>query len=71
MVTGLGPHGVDALLVGNTITAGALTFAGKVRAGFTPRLRRDVANALRELAREAVARSPICRRARRRTGAVV
>ena len=43
-----GPHGVDALLVGYC-NGRALTFAGKVRAGFTPHLRRDVANALRDL----------------------
>src|SRR5262245_22590306 len=32
-----GPHGVDALIVGY-YASGRLTFAGKVRAGFTPRL---------------------------------
>ena len=43
-----GPYGVDALLVG--VFAGRdLRFAGKVRAGFTPRLRRDVATALEPL----------------------
>ena len=43
-----GPHGVDALLVG--VFAGReLRFAGKVRAGFTPRLRRDVFAALEPL----------------------
>ncbi|MEO6235372.1 MAG: non-homologous end-joining DNA ligase [Vicinamibacterales bacterium] len=36
-----GPHGVDALLVGYYDT-GDLRFAGKVRAGFTPHLRREV-----------------------------
>ena len=36
-----GPHGVDALLVGY-YEGRALKFAGKVRAGFTPHLRRDV-----------------------------
>lgn len=36
-----GPHGVDALLVG-FYEAGKLRFAGKVRAGFTPHVRRDV-----------------------------
>jgi bifunctional non-homologous end joining protein LigD len=36
-----GPHGIDALLVGY-YEGRALRFAGKVRAGFTPRLRRDV-----------------------------
>jgi bifunctional non-homologous end joining protein LigD len=37
-----GPHGVDALLVGY-YDAGRLRFAGKVRAGFTPHVRRQVA----------------------------
>jgi DNA ligase D-like protein (predicted ligase) len=36
-----GNHGVDALLVGY-YEAGRLRFAGKVRAGFTPQLRREV-----------------------------
>jgi bifunctional non-homologous end joining protein LigD len=36
-----GPHGVDALLVGY-YEGRELRFAGKVRAGFTPHLRRDV-----------------------------
>ena len=36
-----GPHGVDALLVG-VYEGKVLRFAGKVRAGFTPRLRREV-----------------------------
>jgi bifunctional non-homologous end joining protein LigD len=36
-----GPHGVDALLVGYH-DAGRLRFAGKVRAGFTPHVRREV-----------------------------
>jgi DNA ligase D-like protein (predicted ligase) len=36
-----GPHGVDALLVGYH-EGTQLRFAGKVRAGFTPHLRRDV-----------------------------
>lgn len=36
-----GTHGVDALLVGFYAGDG-LRFAGKVRAGFTPRVRRDV-----------------------------
>jgi bifunctional non-homologous end joining protein LigD len=36
-----GTHGVDALLVGYH-DVGGLRFAGKVRAGFTPHLRRDV-----------------------------
>ena len=37
-----GPYGIDALLVGY-YEDGALRFAGKVRAGFTPHLRREVA----------------------------
>jgi DNA ligase D-like protein (predicted ligase) len=36
-----GPHGVDALLVGY-YERSSLRFAGKVRAGFTPHLRRQV-----------------------------
>jgi bifunctional non-homologous end joining protein LigD len=36
-----GPHGVDALLVG-FYDGKALEFAGKVRAGFTPHVRREV-----------------------------
>jgi bifunctional non-homologous end joining protein LigD len=36
-----GPHGVDALLVGY-YEGRELRFAGKVRAGFTPHVRRDV-----------------------------
>jgi len=43
-----GPHGVDALLVG-VFEGRSLHFAGKVRAGFTPRLRRDVGSALEPL----------------------
>src|SRR5688572_16174633 len=43
-----GPHGVDALLVGY-YEAKRLRFAGKVRAGFTPHLRRDVAEVLKPL----------------------
>lgn len=43
-----GTHGVDALLVG-VFDGRALRFAGKVRAGFTPRLRRDVYVALQDL----------------------
>jgi bifunctional non-homologous end joining protein LigD len=43
-----GPHGVDALLVGYYRNK-ALAFAGKVRAGFTPHLRRDVAGVLQPL----------------------
>jgi len=43
-----GPHGVDSLLVG--YYAGRdLLFAGKVRAGFTPHVRRDVHALLRPL----------------------
>lgn len=41
-----GPHGVEALLVGY-YEGKALTFAGQVRAGFTPHLRREVSAALR------------------------
>jgi bifunctional non-homologous end joining protein LigD len=40
-----GPHGVDALLVGY-YDGRALKFAGKVRAGFTPHVRREVFAAL-------------------------
>ena len=36
-----GPHGVDALLVGY-YEGNELRFAGKVRAGFTPHVRREV-----------------------------
>ena len=43
-----GPHGVDSLLVG-VFDGRELRFAGKVRAGFTPRLRRDVHAALKDL----------------------
>lgn len=43
-----GPHGVDALLVGY-YERRALRFAGKVRAGFTPHVRREVATALKPL----------------------
>jgi len=43
-----GPHGVDSLLVG-VFEGRELRFAGKVRAGFTPRLRRDVFAALEGL----------------------
>lgn len=43
-----GPHGVDALLVG-VYDGPSLRFAGKVRAGFTPRVRRDVSAHLRPL----------------------
>jgi DNA ligase D-like protein (predicted ligase) len=45
-----GTHGVDALLVGY-YDGKALTFAGKVRAGFTPHLRREVFEQLRPLHR--------------------
>jgi bifunctional non-homologous end joining protein LigD len=41
-----GPQGIDALLVGYH-EGRALRFAGKVRAGFTPHLRRELAAALR------------------------
>ena len=43
-----GPHGLDALLVG-FYEGRTLRFAGKVRAGFTPHLRRDVHAKLRPL----------------------
>ena len=43
-----GPHGVDALLVGYH-EGRTLRFAGKVRAGFTPHVRREVAAALKPL----------------------
>jgi bifunctional non-homologous end joining protein LigD len=43
-----GPHGVDALLVGYYEGA-SLKFAAKVRAGFTPRMRRTVAEAFQPL----------------------
>jgi bifunctional non-homologous end joining protein LigD len=43
-----GPHGVDALLVGY-YEGRRLRFAGKVRAGFTPHVRRDVVEVLRPL----------------------
>ena len=43
-----GPHGIDALLVG-VFEGRELRFAGKVRAGFTPRLRRDVFDVLEPL----------------------
>jgi DNA ligase D-like protein (predicted ligase) len=43
-----GAHGVDALLVGY-YERKALKFAGKVRAGFTPHLRRDVFRQLKLL----------------------
>lgn len=49
-----GPYGIDALLVG-VFEGRDLRFAGKVRAGFTPRLRREVAAALAPLQ---VARCP-------------
>lgn len=37
-----GPHGIDALLVGYYDDDGGLRFAGKVRAGFRPHVRREV-----------------------------
>src|SRR5258705_2176946 len=43
-----GPHGVDALLVGY-YEGKELRFAGKVRAGFTPHLRREVVEVLKPL----------------------
>jgi bifunctional non-homologous end joining protein LigD len=43
-----GPHGIDALLVGYH-DDGGLRFAGKVRAGFTPHVRREVFAQLRPL----------------------
>jgi bifunctional non-homologous end joining protein LigD len=45
-----GPQGIDALLVG-FYEGNTLRFAGKVRAGFTPHLRRDVFAQLRPLHR--------------------
>ncbi len=47
-----GPHGIDALLVGFH-DGKALRFAGKVRAGFTPHVRRDLFAALAPLHRAA------------------
>jgi bifunctional non-homologous end joining protein LigD len=44
-----GPYGVDALLVGY-YSDKALHFAGKVRAGFTPHVRREVVAQLQPLA---------------------
>ena len=43
-----GPHGVDALVVGY-YEGKQLRFAGKVRAGFTPHLRREVFESIRKL----------------------
>lgn len=43
-----GPNGLDALLVGS-YDGSVLRFAGKVRAGFTPHLRREVSARLKEL----------------------
>lgn len=43
-----GPNGIDALLVG-FYEGGTLHFAGKVRAGFTPHVRRDVTARVRVL----------------------
>lgn len=43
-----GPHGIDALLVG-FYEGRRLRFAGKVRAGFTPHLRREVYSRLRSI----------------------
>jgi bifunctional non-homologous end joining protein LigD len=46
-----GPHGVDALLVG-CYEGRELRFAGKVRAGFTPHVRREVHAQLEPLERD-------------------
>ncbi|MPZ21030.1 MAG: hypothetical protein GEV06_24485 [Luteitalea sp.] len=43
-----GPHSVDALLVGYHVD-GDLRFAAKVRAGFTPHVRREVLQRLQQL----------------------
>jgi DNA ligase D-like protein (predicted ligase) len=43
-----GPHGVDALVVGY-YERQRLRYAGKVRAGFTPHVRREVFSALKKL----------------------
>ena len=43
-----GPHGIDALLVGY-YEGKELRFGGKVRAGFTPHLRREVFESLKSL----------------------
>ena len=43
-----GPYGVDALMVGYH-EAGTLRFAGSVRAGFTPRVRREIYSELQSL----------------------
>jgi bifunctional non-homologous end joining protein LigD len=43
-----GPHGIDALLVGY-YEKRRLHFAGKVRAGFTPHVRREVSDRLKPL----------------------
>jgi bifunctional non-homologous end joining protein LigD len=43
-----GDHGIDALLVGY-YERSAFKFAAKVRAGFTPRLRRDVCDRLQKI----------------------
>ena len=48
-----GPHGVDALIVGY-YEGRALRFAAKVRAGFTPRVRREVAAEIRTAGRDAL-----------------
>jgi DNA ligase D-like protein (predicted ligase) len=45
-----GPHGIDALLVG-FYEGTSLHFAGKVRAGFTPHVRREVFDAVKALHR--------------------
>jgi bifunctional non-homologous end joining protein LigD len=62
-----GSHGVDALLVGY-YEGRTLRFAGKVRAGFTPHVRREVFQQLQPLHRSTfLFRS--CRTAGRHTGA--
>jgi ATP-dependent DNA ligase len=64
-----GPYGVDALLVG-FYERRKLFFAGKVRAGFTPHLRRDVFASLSSLNTSKCPLS-ISRTAARHTGAAV
>jgi ATP-dependent DNA ligase len=54
-----GSNGIDALLVGYYDATG-LRFAGKVRAGFVPHLRREVFKALKPLHTDDVP-SSICR----------
>ena len=65
-----GPGGVDALLVGYH-DGRQLRFAGKVRAGFTPRLRREVAAELKPSApRPMSVRRPAAHQASRWGGGV-